>query len=114
MILFDQPLIYLQHMRNINPNEMIEWFEAKSLEFKGIARTLRETFNSQGQPLIQSKPDNDVTAEKVKTALIKEEVARHGRIAELLHTNPEEVREILVNNDDLFEMIGRGWWRVKK
>lgn len=101
-------------MRNISPNEMIEWFETKSIEFKGIAKTLRETFNSQGQPLIQSTAENETTAEKVKTALEKMGAARHSRIALALHADSEEVKKILGDNKGLFEMIGRGWWKVKK
>ena len=101
-------------MRNISPKEMIEWFEAKALEFKGIARTLRETFNSQGQPLIQNNADNEITAEKVQTVLGDLGTARHSQIASTLRANSEEIKEILNNNGDLFEMVGRGWWKVRK
>jgi hypothetical protein len=100
-------------MRNINPNEMIEWFESKSLEFKGIAKTLRETFNSQGQPLIQPTTDNETTVERVRAVLEKLGNARHSRIAGKLNADPEVVRSILAANRERFEMIGRGWWKVK-
>ena len=93
---------------------MIDWFEAKASEFKAIAKFLRETFNSQGQPIIQSTPENEPTAERVKAVLQKLGNARHSRIAEKLNADPEVVRRILVSDRELFEMIGRGWWKVKQ
>jgi hypothetical protein len=104
-------------MRNISPAEMIEWFEAKSSEFKGIAKTLRETFNSQGEPVVQSSKNGavqNVTVEFVKTTLGELKTARHSQIAEALGVHAEDVKDVLSEHPEVFEMTGRGWWSLRK
>jgi hypothetical protein len=111
-------------MKTITPSEMIEWFEAKSEEFRRIAQTLRATFNSEGQPSIQvtspaieaDKIFARLDADSIKTVLnsFPSKAARHTKIAQALHANAEYVRKILVDNPNDFEMKGRGWWMVKK
>lgn len=110
-------------MKTITPYEMIEWFEAKASEFRRIAQTLRATFNSEGQPSIQAIPPTlepqqnagRLGVESIKSILatFPTGYARHTKIAEALHADPEYVRNMMVDNPNDFEMKGRGWWKAK-
>jgi hypothetical protein len=100
---------------NIKPAEMIEWFKTKANEFNRIAKVLESTFSATGQPLIQSQPISKiVNADEVKTALATfNKTTRSSAIAEYLKTDQSAVLTILSGNPNLFEQVGRGWWKNK-
>ena len=104
-------------MKDISPKEMVEWFKTKAEEFNRIAKDLETTFSTSGQPLVQiirTTVITPTTVDMVRESLVKiGKPARHSMIADALKASGVTVKNILKNNPDKFEQVGRGWWKVK-
>ena len=111
-------------MSQITPGEMIEWFEGKAAEFKAIARNLRATFGTDGKVIVPAskhhgdsdRQNGEITLEMVKAATIKlPKAARCATIAKALGhgATRDQIRQIIEDNPNEFDQVGRGWWKVK-
>jgi hypothetical protein len=106
---------------SITPAEMIQWFKSKAIEFNRIANVLESTFSPSGLPIIQSSiappvksSSDEVSAEDIKTALETfGRTARSSKIAEHLKVEQAAILPVLSSNPEMFEQVGRGWWKNK-
>ncbi len=103
----------------IQPREIIGWFRSKAKEFNAMADSLESTFANVAVNGSEHKAQGftlniPASFERVKEAVQKSKSLRAAQIADDLGSTRESVLEIVKNNPEHFEVVGKGWIKIKE